>query len=95
MNLNFSPAKVLRYIHEYQPVLFEEAGHDWSGPFPFEIVLALLFYDLVVVHHNEGVARVITTARGATFLYNMWDDQQIVAACRRLRMETAGSLVMS
>lgn len=91
----FSPALVLAFIRDHEPVTFRETAQHWVGPFPFEAALGLLCYGLVAIHYHGGLARVVVTSRGATFSYNRWDDGEIVEACRRLRMETAGSMVMS
>ena len=94
--LSFSPADVLTHIVANEPLAYTQTSAGrWEGnPFAFEVVLGLLFYDLVALHYSGNVALVVVTHRGESFVRNKWNDQEIVDACRRLRKEAQGSMVV-
>lgn len=94
--LPFSPAAVLAHIVANEPLTYTEtsAGRMEGNPFAFEVVLGLLFYELVAIHHSGNAALVVVTGRGESFVRNKWNDQEIVDACRRLRWEARGSMVV-
>lgn len=91
--LPYSPAAILSYIVASEPLVYRNTDAGWEGPFVFEVVLGLLFYDLVAMHIRENVALVVVTHRGASFVRNRWNDEEIVDACRRLRWAARGSMV--
>jgi hypothetical protein len=91
--LPYSPAAILSHIVASEPLVYRDTDAGWAGTFAFEIVLGLLFYDLVAMHIQGNVALVVVTHRGASFVRNQWNDEEIVDACRRLRWAARGSMV--